>query len=97
MRLLVFRDDNLDNSFSVGESLQQEIDINAVQMELAASFGVNYIRFSGDWRGNGIWVAMKFVPLTKTLIMDAGQLSFAAVVFVYPVTLMPMVMMTMAA
>jgi prepilin-type N-terminal cleavage/methylation domain-containing protein len=46
VRLLVFRDDNLDNSFSVGESLQQEIDINAIQMELAASFGVNYIRFS---------------------------------------------------
>ena len=26
----------------------EEIDINAVQMELAASFGVNYIRFSAQ-------------------------------------------------
>ena len=47
LRLLVFFDDNLDNSFSAGESLQQEVDINSVQMALAASFGVNYIRFSG--------------------------------------------------
>ena len=48
VRLLVFRDDNLDNSFSTGESLQRDIDINAVEIELSASFGVNYIRFSGS-------------------------------------------------
>lgn len=48
LRLLVFRDDNLDNSFSAGESLQQDIDINAVEIELSASFGVNYMRFSGS-------------------------------------------------
>jgi type IV fimbrial biogenesis protein FimT len=47
LRLIVFLDDNLDNSFSAGESLQQDIDINSVQMELAASFGRSYIRFSG--------------------------------------------------
>jgi prepilin-type N-terminal cleavage/methylation domain-containing protein len=46
LRLIVFRDGNLDNSFSSGESLQQEVDMNAVQIELAASFGRSYIRFS---------------------------------------------------
>jgi type IV fimbrial biogenesis protein FimT len=47
VRLLVFRDDNLDDSFTPGESLQQDIDINAIEIELAASFGLSYIRFSG--------------------------------------------------
>ncbi len=46
VRLVVFRDNNLDNSLSVGESLQQDIDLNAVQLELAASFGRSFIRFS---------------------------------------------------
>jgi prepilin-type N-terminal cleavage/methylation domain-containing protein len=48
VRLLVFSDDNLDDSFTGGESLQKEVDINGVEMVLAASFGVNYIRFSGS-------------------------------------------------
>jgi type IV fimbrial biogenesis protein FimT len=46
VRLLVFRDDNTDHSFTPGESLHQDIDINAIKIELAAS-GRNYIRFSG--------------------------------------------------
>ncbi|MGB0449942.1 MAG: GspH/FimT family pseudopilin [Porticoccaceae bacterium] len=46
VRLVVFRDNNLDNSLGAGESLQQDIDLNAVQLELAASFGRSYIRFS---------------------------------------------------
>ncbi len=46
VRLLVFRDNNLDNSFSPGESLHQDIDLNAAQIELSASFGRSYIRFS---------------------------------------------------
>ena len=45
-RLLVFRDDNLDKSFSPGESLHQDIDLNAAQLTLSASFGRSYIRFS---------------------------------------------------
>jgi type IV fimbrial biogenesis protein FimT len=48
LRLLVFRDDNLDHSFTGGESLQKEVDISGVEVELSASFGVNYIRFSGS-------------------------------------------------
>lgn len=47
VRLLVFRDENLDNSFTPDESLHQDIDINAIEIELSASFGTTSIRFSG--------------------------------------------------
>lgn len=44
-RLLVFQDASLNKIFNGGESLQQEIDINAIEIELSASSGP-YIRFS---------------------------------------------------
>ena len=45
-RLLVFQDDNGDNSLDSSDSLRQEIDLSSVQVELSASFGRSYIRFS---------------------------------------------------
>ena len=48
LRLVIFRDDNGDNDLSVGETLQQEIDINSIELQLSASFGRDFMRFAGN-------------------------------------------------
>ena len=46
VRLVVFQDSNLDNSLDSAESLRHEVDLSSVQIELSASFGRSYLRFS---------------------------------------------------
>lgn len=47
VRLVVFRDDNNDRDLSVGEILHQDIDINAIELEMSSPSGP-HIRFAGS-------------------------------------------------